>query len=129
MLVNLFLCLHDIENENKWRYLYRFMDGGVDQIWLKHCLSEVSFLRCSCSINPELSFWNTVFRVILTPCNFRPSTVANSFAPAVLISPRHSMFKKKIIWNAEICPALTSPSDNKGERSENRGRIFSCIQY
>lgn len=27
--------------------IYRFMDGEVDQIWLKQCLSEVTFLQWS----------------------------------------------------------------------------------
>lgn len=43
----------------------------------------------------------TVYRVIFYPCNFRPFTLANSFAPS-LNSPRYSCINRDIICNIEF---------------------------
>lgn len=56
---------------------------------------------------------------------FLPHVIFALQISTVLNSPRHSMFKEKIIWNAEIRPLTTR---GKGAKIK-WGRLFPCIQY
>lgn len=71
---------------------------------------------------------NIVDRVIFNPCNFRPSTFANSFT--LLEFAPTQMCLKRDIMRRGIRPVLNSLVDNEGESGENKmGAYISSTVY
>lgn len=56
---------------------------------------------------------------MIVPCNFRPSTFANSFAP-FLIRSESVVFRDRYIYDKGIRTIYNSPADNEGEKVENK---------
>lgn len=68
----------------------------------------------------------TVYKVIFARWYFRPSLLANGFAPS-WIRQDVVVFKERLFWDIGIRPFFNSSADNEDERGEKNIFLFIWI--
>lgn len=66
----------------------------VHDVWIFYNIQKVTWESNTCTDHENSKNNNTAYRVIFAPCNFRPSKLANSFAPSWIHSDT-VVFKEK----------------------------------